>query len=302
MLVKFSIVNNAIVKSEEGEIWLFTNPNDIEKKYLIEEVKINEHTLNSALDPDELARLEFGTSHIAAVIKTPKAINDPDSFNFKVCSIGVFIFNDKLIYISKDEIDLFSGRFFDNVYSLESLFLKSIYKFVDKYFDVLKIINNVADEIELKIEKSIANKYLLNLFMLDKSLVYFLNASTSNDLLLAKIKENEKYFNFSNEDIELLEDIIIENKQLYKQTEIYSSVLASLAGANASIVSNNLGYLMKTLNIVTIGIMLPSLIVAIFSMNVPYPIKPDEYTFWYIIVGSLIATMLISLFWRFKKL
>ena len=110
----------------------------------------------------------------------------------------------------------------------------------------LKIINNIAEEIENKINKAMENKYLINLFALQKSLVYYQNAITSNGVLLAKLKNNVVKLGFNQEELELLDDILIENDQCYRQAEVYSNILASLMDARASIVSNNLNILMKT--------------------------------------------------------
>ena len=115
------------------------------------------------------------------------------------------------------------------------------------------------------------NKYLINLFSLEKSLVYYLNAINSNGVLIEKIRHNAARIGFTQEKMELLDDIIIENNQCYRQAEIYSNILASLMDARVSIVSNNLNVLMKTLNIITIAIMVPTFVVSRFSMNVKIP-------------------------------
>ena len=97
------------------------------------------------------------------------------------------------------------------------------------------------------------NRYLLNLFTLEKSLVYYLNAINSNGMVIEKIRHNAAKIGFSQESLELLDDIIIENDQCLKQAEIYSNILTGLMDARGSIVSNNLNVLMKTLNIITVG-------------------------------------------------
>ena len=126
----------------------------------------------------------------------------------------------------------------------------------------LKIINQIADDVEQKINKAMENKYLINLFTLQKSLVYYQNAVNSNGALIEKLRHNAAKFGFTQEEMELLDDIIIENNQCYRQAEVYSNILASLMDARASIVSNNLNVLMKTLNIITIAIMVPTFVVS----------------------------------------
>jgi len=68
-----------------------------------------------------------------------------------------------------------------------------------------------------------------------------------------------------------------------------------------SIVSNNLNILMKTLNIITIGIMVPTFVVSAFSMNVRIPMQGFPYAFWVILGMSACSVMGFLFFWRYKK-
>ncbi|MFA4922261.1 MAG: CorA family divalent cation transporter, partial [Candidatus Neomarinimicrobiota bacterium] len=98
-------------------------------------------------------------------------------------------------------------------------------------------------------------------------------------VLLEKLKINTVKIGFSQEESELLDDIVIENTQCYKQAEIHSNVLASLMDARASIVSNNLNVVMKLLTSITIILMLPTLVASIYGMNVALPFQHSPYAF-----------------------
>ena len=121
-------------------------------------------------------------------------------------------------------------------------------------------------------------------------------------MVIEKLKNNAAKIGFSQENIEFLDDILIENNQCRGQTEIYSQVLASLMDARASIISNNLNIRMKTLTLVMILIMAPTLIVSLFSMNVPTPISGavhGEFAFWIITaLAAMSATVVAFLWWR----
>jgi len=152
-----------------------------------------------------------------------------------------------------------------------------------------------------KIAKSMENRHLLNLFTLQKSLVYYLSSITSNTALLEKLKLNSTKIGFPTEEIELLDDIMIENNQCYKQAEIHSNILASLMDARVSVVSNNLNVLMKTLNIITIGIMVPTFVVSAFSMNVHIPLEDHPYAFFIIMGFALLSVLSFLAFWRYRR-
>ncbi len=297
MMNRYDIIQNHIVPSEQEQspILVFVNPDENERKYLVEELKIDEHTLISALDPDELSRLEFEPEHTALIFKRPRNYSGKDQLLFKVASCGMFLFKERLIIVMVDDVQLFDGKLFNSVQSLPEVMLKIIFRSIFHFLEHLKIFNMITDELERKINKAMENKYLLNLFTLEKSLVYYLNSINSNGALIEKLKYNASKIGFTQESLELLDDLIIENNQCYRQAEIHSNILASLMDARASIVGNNLNVLMKTLNIVMLGIMVPTFVVSVFSMNVPIPLQEREYAFW-VILGLALASIVAIIF------
>jgi magnesium transporter len=303
MLTKFEITNGCIVPSEQEQspILVFMNPDELEKKYLLEELKIDEHTLTSALDPDELSRLEFEPDHTAVIFKRPRNYSGKDKLLFKVGSCGVFLFKTRLVLVQTEDLPLFDGKQFSNVQTLTETVLKLLYRSIFHFLEHLKVITMITDELESKINKAMENKYLLNLFTLEKSLVYYLNAINSNGALIEKLKNNSAKLGFTTGESELLDDLIIENNQCYRQSEIHSNILASLMDARASIVGNNLNVLMKTLNLITISIMVPTLVVSIFSMNVPIPGQEQQHSFWLIMVLAVASVGMMMFVWKRKK-
>jgi magnesium transporter len=294
--------NGKLQEDDKAEplVYVYTAPTDEEKKQLIEQYKIDEHTLNSSLDPDELSRLEFEPEHIAMIFKRPRHYAAEDNFLFKVASTGVFVFKDKLIIVTGDEAPLFEGRLFMKVQSVQDIVLKMINRSIFHFLEHLKAINVLAGSIEQLISTSMENKYLLNLFTLEKSLVYYVNATNSNGVLIERLKNNAGKIGLTPEHIEILDDLAIENSQCREQANIYSQVLASLMDARATIVANNLNIRIKMLTILTIVIMLPTLVVSIFSMNVELPlVHNDPLSFWIISgLAALSVSALVFFWWR----
>ena len=303
MQKKFQIVNHILVEtdSEQAPVTVVINPDDAEKHYLVDTLRIDEHTLASALDPDELSRLEFEPEHLALIYKRPRSYTAADQFLFKVSSVGAFLFKDKLILVVSEDVPLAEGLQSIRVTSPAEMVLRLIYRAILHYREHLKVISAISDDLQEKIAKSMENRHLLNLFTLQKSLVYYLSSITSNTALLEKLKLNSTKIGFPTEEIELLDDIMIENNQCYKQAEIYSNILAGLMDARVSVVSNNLNVLMKTLNIITIGIMVPTFVVSAFSMNVRIPLEDHPYAFIIIMGLALLSVLSFLAFWRYRK-
>lgn len=303
MLKRFEIEKGAVVPTEfdTAKILVFVNPDKTEIDFLTENYCLDEHTVNSAFDPDELSRLEFEKNHFAVIFKRPRNFSSNEQFLFKVSSMGIFVFQDRMIILISEDVPLFDGRISYNVNTLLDVLLRIIYRSITHFLQHLRVINMVSDELEQKVNTSMENKYLLHMFSLEKSLVYYLNAIHSNAVLIEKLKNNAARIGFTVINQEALDDIGIENNQCLKQTEIYSNIISGLTGARASIVNNNLSNLMKTLNILTVSIMVPTFVVSVFSMNVKIPLQDNPVAFAMVMVLSAMALGASLLFFRYKK-
>ena len=114
MLRKFKIENGKLIENghEDCPVLMYINPDESEKKHLTEALLIDEHTMNSALDPEELGRIEFESNHNAIIIKRPKRYSSEDKFLLKISSVGLFLFSDKIVILLAEDIPLFEGRMF----------------------------------------------------------------------------------------------------------------------------------------------------------------------------------------------
>lgn len=305
MRSSFKLESNRIVSTSEDDapIRVFVNPDAREREYLTHRLNIDEHTLGSALDPDELSRIEYEPDHIAIIFKRPRNYSAEDRFLFKSSSTGVFLFRDFIVIVQHDEQPLFDGKQFNHVESLHQLLLKLLYRSINHFREHLRIISMISDELQGKINTSMENSHLLNMFAVGKSLEYYLNSINSNSLLLERLKIHAKRIGFTEEETELLDDILVENGQCSKQAEIYSNILASLMDARASIVSNNINVLMKRLNLITIAIMVPTFVVSTFSMNLRYPmdLEQNQVWFWFIMLIALVCVLAFIWVWRTRK-
>ena len=269
MLRKYGLVDGKPVQTEQdpAPIWVFIDPDEKERRTLAAEYRIDEHTLASALDPDELSRLEFDEGYSALIFKTPKNFMGKGQLLFKVASVGLFLYPERLVVVMSEDIPLFTGKYFHAVKSIHDAYLKIIAGSIHHYLEHLKVINMITDEIEAKISVSMENKFLLNLFSLEKSLVYYLNALNSNGYVFEKLKNHGAKMGFGPEQMAFLDDIVVENSQCYRQSEIHSNILASLMDARVSIVSNNLNILMKELNAIVVAVMIPTFFTGLGGMS-----------------------------------
>jgi magnesium transporter len=266
----YAIQDGKVVEAlpEQGNIVVYITPDEGERRFLIDQLRVDEHTLACALDPDETPRLEFEPDHAALIMNRPRNYSREDQFMFRVASAGVFLFQDRLIVVLAEDAPVFDGgKHLSRVVTVQDVVLKILYRSIVHFLGHLKSINAIADELEQKINTSMENKHLLNLFTLEKSLVYLATAIHANGTLIEKMRHNAAKLGFTAEALEILDDIHIENSECNKQAEIYSSVIAGLMDARASLVSNNLNIMMKNLNALVIAVAVPSFFAGMGGMS-----------------------------------
>lgn len=267
MLTCFDVANGAVSSCDGGRVVVCNCPDDAERAKLITEWGLDEHTLRSALDPEELGRVEYESDHTAIIFKRPKRYHASDNFLFKVTSVGLFLFEDKLLLVTNDPDPLFNGRAFTKVRSLSSLALKVLYGTVIHFEEHLRVMNAISDELEKQVQNAAGNRHLLHMFTLEKGLVYYLNAISSNGRVLDKLRNHASRFRFTEDDQDYLEDTIIENTQCFEMANTYSQVVSSLMDARASLVGNNLNVMMKNLNAIVIAVSIPSFFASMLGMS-----------------------------------
>src|SRR3989338_4141726 len=178
MLKKFSVLNGTIIENtvHNNNIWVYINPDEHEKNFIINTFQINEYDISSALDPEEVSRLTFEKDYTTLIWKQPRNATAKQSPFFNVSSAGIFLKQDRLIFVLSDNLSLFEKRY---PYKIESLFdavLNFLYHSIHHYLGHLKVIKQISIEIQGKINTAMENEYLIQMFNLSESLVYYLNA------------------------------------------------------------------------------------------------------------------------------
>jgi magnesium transporter len=269
MLEGFCIENACIttLAPDNAPILVFSSPDEAEKRALVDEYGIDAHDVASALDPDELGRIDVSERHADIILKRPRNFTGEDQLLFTVTSLGIFRAKDRLIVIANDGLGLFEDRAIRKVKDSHDVVLKILYGTIAHFLGHLKVINMLSESLEKRITASMENRYLLDMFTLEKSLVYFVNGIDSNQAVLEKMRSSGAKMGYSETQLEVLDEIIIENRQCAKQAEIYSNILTGLMDARFSVVNNNLSVLMKRLTVISIIFMPMNLLAGIGGMS-----------------------------------
>jgi len=272
------------IKRIEKGCWVnVINPTDEEINYLTKKFRIPLEFITDALDIDERARTEREDNVVLVILRIPKSSEIDMEEGYVTMPLGIIIVPDVIITVclSSNEIlsDFINSRVKNFTTSKKSRFvLQILHRTALLYLNYLKGINKRTSIVEKELHQSMRNEELIKLLNIEKCLVYFTTSLKSNELMMEKLY-TARILKMYPDDKELLEDVIIENKQAIEMANIHSNILSGMMDAFASVISNNLNIVMKFLTSVTIILMIPTLVASIYGMNVPLPLQHSPYAF-----------------------
>lgn len=270
----FTIVGEHLRRStaEEAIVSVFSNPSSAAQRDRLEALGIDDHMLESALDPDEISRLEYEPEEQQAfiVMKRPKQETNARPELLEISSIGMLFQPNRLIIVVPDDEPLIEEG--DRAESLRTLLLRIMAYVVNEFMLELKRVKRTSREIQTRLNQSIGNRELLRMFSLSEGLVYNINAIEGNGRALSRLRHLSQRLQFNEEEMEYLDDIVIDNHQCSRQAEIFSTVLGGLLDARGNIINNNMNILLKNLTIINVVFLPLGVIAGMGGMS--------EYTIW----------------------
>ena len=308
MLDRYSVLDGRIAHSDAGTlpVDIYVMPDGDERAFLTDVLGIDPHTLASSIDPDETPRIEFEDEYIAIILKYPKNYSADDNFLFRVKSMGIFLFAERVVLVVDEDFPLlFTGKFATRVYTRQDVLLRVLTQTIRHFESHLRVINMCSDEIETQLNESYNSSNLLDMFTLEKSLVYYVNALSGNRRAFERIRVGAYKFQFTEENIELLDDLQIENRQFLDQAQVYSQILSGLVDARSNIINNNLNVLMKNMNAIVIAVAIPTFFTGVFGMSeFTEFLSGPNHKYWYLsfpLFFILMTGLALFVFWLIKK-
>lgn len=269
MIKYYNIEQNRIIESNHNNslILVAMAPDNSEQSLIREEFGLDEFDLASALDVDEVPRLDITSEHLLLVWKVPLSAKVSETVELGVTVIGFVIARNRIAIITPKNEMSFMDREFRSIDNIIDVILSSLLSTVRHFVAHLRVIKQISSELEKKITTSMENKFLLNMFDLSESLVYYTDAIEGNSSVLSRLRNTASNQGFNARQIETLDDIILENSQAARQAHIYSSVLSGLMDARGTIVNNNMNVLLKNLTLINIVFLPLNLIASIGGMS-----------------------------------
>lgn len=266
--------------------------------------------LTDPLDLDERSRYEREEDVRLIIVNTPllNELEEEIDAIFITVPVGIILTPDYIFTITSFENPILK-RFADGKVKNfdpedERLFVLQIFEqTVVRYLNCLKQLNLKRNMIEQELYDSSRNKELKQLLSIEKSLVYFVNSLSANELLKMKMKRSDLLNIRNDEDLtDLFEDIIIDNSQALEMANVYTNILNGTMDAYSSIISNNLNLVIQRLTLITIMLMVPTLVASFYGMNVGLPFQDSRYAFPIILLIAMVISLLLGWYFLRKRL
>ncbi len=292
------------IDSIENGSWIsLVDPSDEEILLVSQKLSIPQEFIKSALDEEEGSRIDFEDNTTLVIIDIPFTEMDDNSLIYDTYPLAIIYTTDAIITVclkNSPVLTDFTLSKIPSFYTFKKVrfMLQILYRVSSYYLLYLRQINKKSLLIEKTLYKTLRNRELIQLFSLQKSLVYFSTSLKSNDITFEKLLKQEILTKYD-DDRDILDDVMIENKQAIEMCNIYSNVLSETMNVFASIISNNQNQVMKYLTSVTIVISIPTLISGMLGMNVGgIPFFDSPNGFFYMCIIVLFITILAIAYLR----
>ncbi|MEG1257177.1 magnesium transporter CorA family protein [Clostridium sp.] len=287
---------------EHGSWVSMIDPSDEEVLLISQKLSISQDFIRAALDEEEGSRIEFENNSTLVIIDIPFTEMDDNSLTYDTYPLAIIYTENIIVTVCLKNSPVLSDFALEKIPSFYTFkkvrfMLQMLYRASNYYLLYLRQINKKSLLIEKTLYKSLRNRELIQLFALQKSLVYFSTSLKSNDLTLEKLLKQEILTKYD-DDRDILDDVMIENMQAIEMCSIYSDVLTGTMNVFASIISNNQNQVMKYLTSVTIVLSIPTLISGLLGMNVggiPFVNSPNGFFSMCVIVALITIVVIFYL-------
>ncbi|MCU4138688.1 MAG: Mg2+ and Co2+ transporter CorA [Thermodesulfobacteria bacterium] len=311
-----------IYKSEKGlfvpaekpypNTWIcLFNPSEEEISYIEKKFRILPEFLRYPLDEEERPRIEKEEQQILIILRVPDVVSRGLFIKYETIPIGIILTEENIITVCLKDHPIFEE--FITLANRSKVFdlnrpvyftLNFILAVTSLYIKLLRQIDKTLEEYEEEVFRAIENEEILKMLSIEKTLTYFNTSLQGNDTVLTKIQSG-RYIRLTEEEMELLEDVQIENKQAIEMTKVFLNIVAGTMDAYTSVINNNLNLIMKFLASIAIILSIPTIIYSMYGMNIPLPFqhlspfKGSPHAFY--IVNFLTIFLCAFLFFILRK-
>lgn len=261
--------------------------------------------LQAALDEEESARIERDGDQTLIIVDIPYVEAEGNGFSYTTIPMGIIMVDDVIITVSTRESTIITDFTEERIrgfwtFKRTRFILQLLHRNASRFLTYLKQIDKASGFVQKRLEADMRNQELLQMMKLEKSLVYFSTSLKGNEMVMERMMRTDILRKYP-EDSDLLEDVIIENKQAMEMCAIYRDIMSGNMDAYASIISNSLNIVMKILTSVTVIMAIPTLVASLWGMNVGVPFQQNPFGFWLVMgIALIVSAAAFVILWKKK--
>ena len=245
------------------------NPDHEDFERLLTEYKIDEDTISDILDPDEQPRLEIEDDYKVIIVRFPITNREMDTM-WHTEPLSIIYSDKRVITVCRKRCDLLDKIKNDEMINRETFILNIIYYIAESYLRALKELNKKVIDSKNTLQEKIRKRELMQLLEVENSYTIYMASLKGNVAVMDKI-DKLRGFVKDDECQELSEDARIEFNQAIEVVTSYSKMLKSIKETFESIINIDSNTYINRLTIWNIVLMVPSVVVGYYGMNVSLP-------------------------------
>lgn len=263
--------------------------------------------LPAALDEEESARIDMDPdkNQTLIIVDVPYVEAEGSGYVYSTTPLGIVLVDDVIITVCTRDTPIINDFIEERIHNFWTFkrtrfILQILQRIASRFLSYLKLIDKASMHVQEKLEKSSRNQELFQMMKLEKSLVFFSTSLKGNELVMERLMRQTNILKQFPEDTDLLDDVIIENKQAMEMCSIYRDIMSGTMDAFASIISNNLNITMKVLASLTAVLSMPTIIASLWGMNVAVPFANAAWGFW-VVLGLAMLLSVVAFLLMYKK-
>lgn len=302
-ILKTNTIGTVPIDTVENGSWvILTNPKNEEISSVAEECNIDLKDMRSALDREEISRIEVEDDYTLVVVDIPSITLRNKKAIYTTIPLSIIYSEDRVVTVCLEDSPIINRVKNLNTlctYKKTQLIYRILLSNAKLYMEYLMKVNSMRAAIEGKVS---TKETLAELYELEKCLVFFKTSLRSNEMVLSRLSKLKSIRRYE-EDEELFEDVLIEYKQAYEMTQIYYDILDNTISKNSALMDFELNNAMKLLTSLTIVMAIPTVISGFFGMNMAkIPFNGEVMGFWYVFVITIVICIIILLLLKKMKM
>lgn len=296
-------------KIQEGAWIHMVQPTLRESEIIAEELNIDIDDIRAALDDEESSRIELEDGYTLILVDIPTTEIRHEKQSYTTIPLGIILTQDVIVTVCSEDTpvlqNFINGRVREFSTKKKMRFVYQIlFRITTIYQVALRVIDKKRKEIEERVSDKTEESDLIDLHELESTLVYFATSLRANSVVLDRLVRYKRLEQYP-EDTELLDDVIIENRQAIEMNSIYRDVINGTRELMSSVIDNRLNNVMKYLTSITLVMAIPTIISGIYGMNVAaewMPLANTPHGFTIICVIILLICIVSFMILKRKKM